>query len=215
MEEKEEKELLRFVRLKDLGRWDVEYLLDQNKIISKYNLAPVGNILNKFLTDENNNSLRHDTQKYPDKEFKYIGMENIKKENGELLNFQNILGSNIKSQTIKFPPNFFLYGKLRPYLNKYFLNTFHDDNIIVSSEFFVFSIKNINSLYFKFCIGSSFIQYQIKNCMKGARMPRISETIFKNLKIPLPPLNIQTHIANHIQSLKDKNQNSKTTSHRK
>lgn len=39
--------------------------------------------------------------------------------------------------------------------------------------------------------------------MKGARMPRIGEDIFKNLQIPLPPLKIQNKIANHIQTLKN------------
>ena len=73
----------------------------------------------------------------------------------------------------------------------------------MSSEFFVFSIKNINQLYFKFCLSSSLIQHQIKNYMKGSRMPRISEETFKNLKIPLPPLEVQNRIAGQIQNLKN------------
>jgi len=201
--QKEETELLSFVRFKDIERWDSSYLLDTNDIKSSYSLVSIKMIINTFLKNLDNTSLRIEPKKYPDKNFKYIGMENIEKETGQLLNFQNVKGIDIKSQTIKLPQSFFLYGKLRPYLNKYYLNKNNHDNIIVSSEFFVFSIKDINEIYFEYILSSSFIQNQIENHMKGARMPRISEATFRNLKIPLPPLELQNQIANHIQSLKD------------
>lgn len=202
-EEKQNNDLLQFVRFKDLDRWDVAFLLNKNQIISNYDTVPMISVIGNFLRDKNNDSLRFNSQRHPNERFKYIGMENIEKDTGELLKFQNINGSDIKSQTIKLPKGFFMYGKLRPYLNKYFYNNSDNKNIIISSEFFVFSVKKINKLYFKFCLSSSFIQYQITNHMKGARMPRIGEDIFKNLKIPLPPLETQNKIANHIQVIKD------------
>ena len=39
--------------------------------------------------------------------------------------------------------------------------------------------------------------------MKGARMPRIGKDTFLDLKIPLPPLDIQTKIYKYIQIIKD------------
>jgi len=200
---KNEDTLLNFVHFKNVERWDATYLLDSNNIQSKYTLTPISSIINTFLKDLDNSSLRINSKNYPTKEFNYIGMENIEKETGKLLNFQIVKGIDIKSQTIKLPKNFFLYGKLRPYLNKYYLNKNDDENIIVSSEFFVFSVQNINEVYFKYILSSSFIQSQIENHMKGARMPRISEDTFKNLKLPLPPLDIQDKIADHITSLKE------------
>ncbi len=202
-EETQNKNLLQFVHFKDLDRWDVAFLLNKNQITAKHNIVPMTQVIKNFLKDGDGNSLRFNSQNYPTNDFLYIGMENIQKESGELLACQNVIGSQIKSQTIKLPKGYFLYGKLRPYLNKYFYNYLDDKNIIISSEFFVFSVKNINELYFKFCLSSSFVQYQITNYMKGARMPRIGEDIFKNLQIPLPPLKIQNKIANHIQTLKN------------
>jgi restriction endonuclease S subunit len=204
IDENKNNQLLKFIDFKSIDRWDTNYLLDNIAIKSKYNLVKINLIINTFLKDLDNNSLRIESKKYPNDDFNYIGMENIEKESGKLLNFQKVKGFKIKSQTIKLPKNFFLYGKLRPYLNKYYLNQHDHDNIIVSSEFFVFSVKNIDELYFKFIISSSFIQKQIENHMKGARMPRISEGTFRNLKIPLPPLDIQIKIATYIQTLKDK-----------
>ncbi|HIP33147.1 MAG TPA: restriction endonuclease subunit S [Bacteroidia bacterium] len=199
---KKENNILNFVKFKYLDRWDVSYLLDNKNITSKYDLIPISKIINTFLKDINNNSLRIETKKFPDKDFKYIGMENIEKNTGRLINFQYVKGIDIKSQTIKLPYNFFIYGKLRPYLNKYFLNHYKDENIIVSSEFFVFSLKDINELYFKYVIGTLLVQKQIENQMKGARMPRISEKTFKNLKIPYPPIEIQNKISDYISDLK-------------
>ncbi len=202
-EDKQDTGILRFVNFKDLGRWDVAFLLNENQITANFDMTTISNIIDNFLKDDNKESLRFNSQKYPNKKFGYIGMENIEKESGRLLNFQNVKGADIKSQTIKLPKGFFLYGKLRPYLNKYFYNNFDDDNIITSSEFFVFSVKNINKMYFEFCLSSSFIQYQIMNHMKGARMPRIGEDVFKNLQMPLPPSEIQNQIAEHIQGIKN------------
>ena len=97
------------------------------------------------------------------------------------------------------PKDFFLYGKLRPYLNKYWYNESEHENIVCSSEFFVFSIKkSINPYYFKYYLASSAVQQQITNAYRGARMPRINEETFKAVAVPLPPINIQNAIVEHI-----------------
>ncbi len=194
--------LFNFANFKNIGRWDTLFLLDENKIKSNYELIPISKITNTFLKDLNNHTLRIDTKKYPNDTFRYIGMEHMEKESGKLLKLEEVKGIDIKSQTIKLPKGFFLYGKLRPYLNKYYFNELGYDNIIVSSEFFVFSVQNIDEEYFRYVLASSFIQFQIENHMKGARMPRISEGTFKNLKIPLPDIKLQVKIANYISNLK-------------
>ena len=115
----------------------------------------------------------------------------------------SVKGKQIKSQTLSIPKGFLLFGKLRPYLNKYWLNNTDFNNIICSSEFFVFkTIKDIDSQFFKYILSSSFIQSQISDKTSGARMPRINEDIFMNLQFPCPPIEIQTEIANHISGLK-------------
>ena len=200
---KQTDQLLNFAQFLNLSRWDIGFLLDNNISHSKYDLIPINSVINKFLKNIDNSSLRFDSSKYPDLKFNYIGMENIEKESGNLLKLDEVNGIDIKSQTIKLPKKFFLYGKLRPYLNKYFFNDLESDNIIVSSEFFVFSVKNINEQYFKYILSSSFVQSQIENHMKGARMPRISEETFRNLVIPFPSIETQNKIVKHILELKD------------
>lgn len=121
-----------------------------------------------------------ETGKTPEKIFHYIGMENIEKNSGILSSFQSVKGKVIKSQTIRIPKGFIIFGKLRPYLNKYWVNNEDYDNILCSSEFLCFyPKKQINTMYFKFILSSYIIQDQISDTMTGARMPRINEKILK------------------------------------
>ena len=199
--------LLSFVHYKDISRWDPLFLLSSSNIHSKYQLVTLNDCINHFLSDNEGVSLRIETKKTPQKEFKYIGMENVEKETGRIVDVPTVRGKEIKSQTIKVPENYFIYGKLRPYLNKYWFNDIEQEDIICSSEFFVFDIKGeINSKYFKYVLASYIVQKQIVDAMSGARMPRISENTFRNILIPLPPLEVQNEIVEYITALREKQQ---------
>ena len=42
------------------------------------------------------------------------------------------------------------------------------------------------------------IQEQIADSMTGARMPRIDESIFKNIVVPIPPRSVQDSISTYL-----------------
>lgn len=196
---KERKGLLNYIHFSNTSRWDVHYYSSQSKIESQYNTTTIGNCLAFFMVDKNNLSLRTETGKTPEKIFHYIGMENVEKNTGVLSSFQLLKGKVIKSQTVRIPKDFIIFGKLRPYLNKYWVNNEDYDDILCSSEFLCFyPNKQINSMYFKFILSSYIIQDQISDTMTGARMPRINEKIFKNIIIPIPPKHVQDTISNYL-----------------
>ena len=187
----------------DSRRWDTLFFMPKKDFESDYHCITLGECLENFITDIDGKSLRIDTYKMPEQNFSYIGMENVEKETGNLIDFQYVSGNTIKSQTIKVPKYYFLYGKLRPYLNKYWYNDTDEKNIVCSSEFFVFSIKNtINPYYFLYYLSSTAVQKQIEKLSQGARMPRINEKTFKSIKVPLPPLDVQDEIAKHISTIR-------------
>ena len=191
---------LSFVSFAELDRWDLSFLQNDAHVKSSYNLVRIADCVDQFMTDEYGYSLRTETSKYPAKKFYYIGMEHIEKSAGELIDMPIVNGAQIKSQTISVPKGYFIYGKLRPYLNKYWYNNTDVKDIICSSELFVFSIKkNIHPRYFEFVLGSDIVQSQISDLVSGARMPRINEKIFMNIQIPLPPINIQEDIVEQIE----------------
>lgn len=201
-----------FVRFHNTVRWDADSLLGVQQISSKYPLCPLQECISVFMRDDNKLSLRVDTQNTPQDKYRYIGMETVLKEIGRLEveaeHLMEIKGEKIKSQALRLPKGYFIYGKLRPYLNKYWYNNTDYDNIICSSEFFVFKVKpEINIEYFKAIISSGFIQAQLADQMSGARMPRINEEIFLNLQVPIPPISLQREIAGRIVKTREESNN--------
>ncbi|MDZ7777154.1 MAG: hypothetical protein U5L09_16830 [Bacteroidales bacterium] len=102
---------------------------------SKFDLVEFSKIITKFNKDVDSKPIRINTTSFPKENFLFIGMENIEKETGRLVEFQKVKGSEIKSQTLKVPKGYVLFGKLRPYLNKYWVNKTEHENIVCSSEF--------------------------------------------------------------------------------
>ena len=194
---------LQFIQYRNLKRWDVSYLINDVSISSRYNIISLKSCIDNFLKDDNNKSLRFESYNYPNEKFRYIGMEHIEKNIGMYNNPPLIFGTEIKSQTNIVPFGYFIYGKLRPYLNKYWLNENQNEKIICSSEFFVFKLKeHINKYFFQYVLSSTIVQFQISELTSGARMPRINESVFKGIQIPLPSIEKQNEIANHISLLK-------------
>lgn len=193
--------LLGVVSYKKLTRWDPQYLANNVSVVSDTNLVNMSYVISNFMIDKDGKSLRTNTKNHKDKTFLYIGMENVEKNSGKAFPKQ-ILGDEILSQTICVPLNYVIYGKLRPYLNKYWQNDLDKQDIICSSEFFVFDTKNINRQYFIEVLSSQIIQKQLSFLFSGARMPRINEDDFMGLKIPLPTIEKQKQIVDNISEIR-------------
>lgn len=193
---------LNTVAFSALDRWDIAYLQNTAKYTAKYQSLRFRNCIEYFMKGSDGKSLRMVTYKNPSKDFHYIGMEHIEKATGQLIDTPIVNGSQIKSQTVIVPNGYFIYGKLRPYLNKYWYNNTDWDNLVCSSELFVFRIKNnINTRFFELVLGSDIVQEQIADLSSGARMPRITEEVFMNIQIPIPPLDIQERLADQIDKI--------------
>ena len=192
------------VSFSTLDRWDIGYLQNSSKFSAKYKAVKFRECIEYFMKSSNGKSLRTETYKNPSKDYRYIGMEHIEKATGELLETPIVKGEQVKSQTVAVPNGYFIYGKLRPYLNKYWYNDTNWENIVCSSELFVFKVKeNINTRFFELVLGSSIVQEQISDLTSGARMPRITEEVFMNIQIPIPSFDIQNGIVKRIDKIKE------------
>lgn len=178
---------------KDLERWDVQFFSGSISLTVQ-NFVPLKNAIAQF---ENGKIMPRKGTIY-----NYVGLENVEKNNGKY-DFVKCDGEEIKSQSIILKRNCLYYAKLRPYLNKAFLFENENDNFISTSELYGFSAKdNIDKIFLLEVLLSELIQNQIKDLMIGARMPRISEENFKNLKIVLPPLAKQKEIARKVEAIR-------------
>lgn len=197
------KNKLLLVNFKDLSRWDTLFLSGGvPDIKSSFKTVRFYDVV-KCLNSNYGKSIRTNSVNFPNNDYHYLGMEHIEKETGELIEMPVVKGKMIKSQTLNVPKNFFLFGKLRPYLNKYWINKTDFEDIICSSELLVFDIDRslVTEDFFKYILSSEIIQTQIADKTSGARMPRINEKVFMNLEFPLPSIDEQKEISKELDKL--------------
>jgi type I restriction enzyme S subunit len=135
-------------------------------------------------------TLKFDPKK-ESKIYKCIELEHLSQETGQLLGFTY---SNLQlSQKNKFESRDVLFGKLRPYLRKYFNPDFEG---VCSSEIWV--LKGFPSLCdnkFLFYLVQSHEFIQLANSTTGTKMPRADWDFLSEFPFRLPPLPEQQKIA--------------------
>ncbi|HEB7711773.1 TPA: restriction endonuclease subunit S [Campylobacter jejuni] len=131
-----------------------------------------------------------------------LELEDIEKESGILLQKVLFQDRQSKSNKIKFNKGDILFGTLRPYLKKVIIA---DDNGACSSEIMPFSTGNsITNHFIYYYLFANFLHDRISSLTYGARMPRLGTKDGKSLQIPLPPLQEQEQIAEHLDFVFEK-----------
>ncbi len=175
----------------DGARQVVENYKPQIEIDPSWEMVELGEILKKeSLTIEPQS--HHGT-------VKYVGLENISKDTGELIGKTSVNFNEIKSTKICFSKYQILYGKLRPNLNKVWLADFDG---ICSTDIFVLTPLNHESdiRFYNFYLRSDEFNREVLKGLKGSQLPRVTWDYFSTIKIPKPPLEIQKEIANAIDA---------------
>lgn len=192
---------LRVTRFKELDNWSVDNTLKALKVQSSYPMIRISDCISAFQKDNDGGSLRVSTKKNPSEDYLYVGMEDVVKATGLMTGFEQKKGAEIKSGAYTIPRGFFIYGRLRPNLNKYWVNSTQERNVVCSTEFFVFSLKpDMDSAYFECILSSEIIQEQIKKHITGTGLPRINAEDFLHLMIPNPPDDVKKQLGTYFKS---------------
>ena len=176
------------------NRWNTRYLLNENnKEFTKYDKVKLEKVFKErkeFLNP----------QDYKEQNFNYIGLENVKSNTGDLVNFEPKKGIEIRSRSKIFRQNDILYGRLRPNLNKVFLVDDESFEGICSTECFVLTpdLNIIMPCFLRYILSSKYVLNDVIAATSGAALPRLQLEDFLQLQIPFPPLNIQKKIENFI-----------------
>lgn len=128
-----------------------------------------------------------------------LDLEDIEKTTGRLLCKQKASQRKINGDKVKFFKGNILYSKLRPYLLKILIA---DDDGICTPELIPFDmIGDINPRYILWVLRSPHVDYKINAVTYGVKMPRVGTDTMVNLLIPLPPIEEQQRIVEHLDAL--------------
>lgn len=120
-----------------------------------------------------------------------IELEHLSQGNGSILGY--IDSAEQKSMKNEFEEGDVLFGKLRPYLQKYWLAKFRG---VCSTEIWVFrAISDVCTKEYLFNIVSSYNFVQRANVSSGSKMPRAEWDYVSKIPILTPPLVEQKKIA--------------------
>lgn len=129
-----------------------------------------------------------------DAEENYLELEDIEQGTGKILGKRNTL--EVESKVTKFHEGDVLFGKLRPYLEKYYLADFDGR---CTGEVLAFKPVKITGPFLKYCIASRWFINICNAYANGVKMPRIDWTTqLSKVSLPLPPKPEQAAIAAHL-----------------
>ena len=194
---KKKYKFLKFVRFKDVERWDCYN--EESSFLKKLKVSP-------FPIVEIGNVYDFTQRRWDKKEskFNYVEIGSVDPLKG-ILYAEEILTDKAPSRaTQKINKGDLIIGTTRPYLKKFAIVNDDYDGCICSSGFQVVAPQNkYNLSYLCEVLKISVVIAQFESFMSGALYPAITNKDLKKIQIPLPPIDIQNSIVEHINKQKE------------
>lgn len=194
---KREYKYLKFVRFKDVERWDCYNAESsfKNKLKgSSYPIVEIGHVFD-FI------QRRWDKK---ESKFNYVEIGAVDPLKG-ILYAEEMQTSKAPSRaTQKIKTGDLIIGTTRPYLKKFAIVENNYDDCVCSSGFQVIAPRETYNLSYLYeYLKSSVAISQFELFMSGALYPAITNKDLKKILIPLPPIDIQNSIVEHINEQKE------------
>jgi len=126
----------------------------------------------------------------------YLELEDLESGTGRILNRRNTM--EVVSDVTVFKKGDVLFGKLRPYLEKYYVAEFDGK---CTGEILAFKPERIESRFLFYCLASSWLVERCNMLAYGAKMPRVNwPTQLAQFNLPIPPLPEQQRIAAYLDA---------------
>lgn len=184
---------IQVVWFRDLTRWDTKNYM--NQLQSKFPLVA----LKDFIV-ENTNKIK--PFKFPQQKFDILGVTN---KEGVYFN-ESLLGSQIKQPYYRVNSGDIFYNPYRVNVGSIGVVSKEFDGKFTSPAYVVFRTKKTDLLaeYLVFILKSSWFNSHLRANTKGSVRQNLSFESLCELKIPLPPLEIQNKIVAAIHDVQDK-----------
>lgn len=122
--------------------------------------------------------------KYP-----HIGIENIEKITGKLINYKSVEESNLTSGKYLFDERHIIYSKIRPNLNKVATPDFK--GLCSADSYPILTNERCEREYLAFILRSDYFLNYILNYSTRANIPKVNKEQISGFKFPLPPIEYQ------------------------
>ena len=136
----------------------------------------------------------------PKEKYWLLNLEEIEAGSGRIILKKRIKYEDLPSSISYFDKNWILYSKLRPYLNKVVLS---DEEGFCTSELIALrpNLEYLTDVFlWKYLMNNTILEY-LKIHVSGAKMPRVVMEDFKNLKVVIPPLELQQKFSERIRDV--------------
>ena len=136
-----------------------------------------------------------DFEKYADKP--HIGIANIEKETGKLVDYKLISEENLSSGKYIFDESHIIYSKIRPNLNKVALPNFSG---LCSADSYPLKVisKNTNRIFFAYVLRSdSFVDFILTHSTR-TNIPKANKEQMKKYIGIAPPIELQNQFAERV-----------------
>lgn len=127
-----------------------------------------------------------------------LNLDMVEAQTGEIISKVEVAEEEIGSSTTTFCEDNVLYSKLRPYLNKVVVPM---EKGYATSELVPLkpNSKKLHRLYFATALRSDAFVGFIQEQVAGAKMPRVSMGVFRNFRMPCPPITLQNQFAAFVE----------------
>lgn len=126
----------------------------------------------------------------------YLELEDIESGTGRILNYRST--TDVVSDVTIFKKGDVLFGKLRPYLEKYCVAEFDGK---CTGEILAFKPERIRSKFLFYCLASTWFIERCNMLAYGTKMPRVNwQTQLAQFKFPLPSISEQDIIAAYLDA---------------
>lgn len=135
----------------------------------------------------------------------HIGIANIEKETGKLVNYKLISEENLSSGKYIFDESHIIYSKIRPNLNKVALPNFSG---LCSADSYPLKVikENSNRIFFAYVLRSdSFVDFILTHSTR-TNIPKANKEQMKKYTSIAPPLDLQNQFAERIQLIETQKQ---------
>lgn len=157
----------------------------------KWNIA---NILEVASIDTN---MTKDFKEYA--ELPHIGIENIEKNTGKLVNYISVKESNLTSGKYLFDERHIIYSKIRPNLNKVATPKFK--GLCSADSYPILTNDKCRKEFLVFVLRSEYFLNYILSYSSRTNIPKVNKEQLGGFNFPLPPIELQNKFADIVKQI--------------